>query len=106
MNRVSWRYRGMVLRFRFSMRYLKRWRETPPIERLRLPAPNRFKQPICWLRGHVFPGQVFEVTPWQLQFCTCCSEEVAGRTRWDDISPRPVGFLDWQCEYKEHTHEH
>ena len=101
MNGLIRFFRGASWQAGFSLSYLRRWFATPRAERLGLPMPRLHKLPICWARGHVYHGHSFVILSWRLQFCTCCGEEIAGRTRWDDIESRPDDIPEWEYGYED-----
>lgn len=88
-RRVLMYLRGLATRLEFSARFLRRLYNTPPADRFLMRSPRLLLMPLCWIRGHRWGGDAFLIVSWRAQFCQCCGEEVAGRTRWTDITERP-----------------
>lgn len=90
LQRAAMYLRAVGFRVELSTRFLRRLRDTPRADRTLIQGPRLSRMPLCWLRGHRFEGQSFVIVSWRMQFCTCCREEIAGRTRWSEISPQPT----------------
>lgn len=82
--------RGFASRVGLSLRYAATLQRTPINDDLAAPRLRWWRWPTCWRQGHSFEQQAFfSIDSWRLRFCTCCGEEIAGRTRWSQIQPRP-----------------
>ncbi|HEY5804881.1 MAG TPA: hypothetical protein VIT90_14405 [Lysobacter sp.] len=77
-----------------SLDYARALEVTPADERRGWPELIWWRLPMCWMRGHTWAGASFAITCYTLQFCERCGEEVASRTRWDQIEPRPLDDED------------
>lgn len=86
-----------------SIGYVLAVHRTPLADREGLTRPRWWRLPICWLRGHRYGRRgAFEIVPWRLEFCPCCGEEVAFRTRWSQLQERPgEDDLPWGDDYWE-----
>lgn len=79
------RLRRFISRIGDTAHYVQLWRATPRSARF-IPAQMLLKAPSCWVRGHSWEqGQSFEISPWLLEFCTCCGQEVSYRTSLDQL---------------------
>ena len=86
----------------FSLYYAAKVRETPRDERAGLPRLRWWRWPLCWWRGHQYGyGCSIEISPYRLEFCRCCGEEIGGRASWADIQPRPFDDYDSYDDYEE-----
>lgn len=87
-----------------TLRYARALRKTPPGQREGLPRLRWWNLPLCWVSGHRHGRRgVFEISPYRLEFCSCCGEEVAGRAAWSQIEPRPLDDDDmpWDWDGEE-----
>ncbi|MGO4222108.1 hypothetical protein AB4Y64_09690 [Lysobacter sp. TAF61] len=80
-----------------SLDYARALETTPADERRSWPELRAWRLPMCWLRGHRWPGTSFSITAYTLEWCECCGEEVAGRTSWAQLEARPIDLdeLPW-----------
>lgn len=85
----------LLTRIDMSLSYMRDLRTTPPGEREGLPQLQWWKLPACWIRGHIWQGSSGCIDGYSLQYCLCCNQEIAGRTSWSQIEPRPDDDEPW-----------
>lgn len=62
-----------------------------------LPRFRWWRLPLCWVRGHRWPADStgFWISPYRMEHCACCGEEVSGRASIASLQPLPESERGW-----------